>query len=480
MKFNYLKLILSVIGIGILYSCSEKNQYLPSLLKIDMIMLYSPDSAYKLLSSIKDVDLRSEEEKALFSLLLAQAINKKYIPNINDSLISVIHAYLIAINNKSDDYRTQTLVYDNLAVCYESQNFFQKAQEAYQHSYHINKENKDSIRILYPLRGIANLYALQGNISKAIIYYNQSASIIKKDEKAEWISAIYCDMSRLFLTLNLPSLSEDIYTQTAIYQSLYELKKKQRLFHEAISYNDKALILYDSIQSSLHQEEINDILKEHALTIAHQEQKKLQNKHMAILSFCTLIGITGIIMLFMHTNNHNKNKHIELQHNLMKAIADRNEFIERFKNLSLTNENTQKMNERLQISLLELWQQTMLICTRLFQATDSFRKVIAIEKCKYIPDKQKKKEEIDFIRMEIKSTFAQTIQNLQESFPTLTQEDIIYCILSYLKLSISTIKICMQIESTAALTQRKYRIKKQLNQEVFNFIFNPINENIKP
>lgn len=88
-----------------------------------------------------------------------------------------------------------------------------------------------------------------------------------------------------------------------------------------------------------------------------------------------------------------------------------------------------------------------------------------------MPDKVMKQEDVKSIRLEIKKTFAEAIQNLQELHPTLTQEDIFYCVLSYLKLSDTTIKICMEIASSPALTQRKYRIKKQLVKQVFDYIF---------
>lgn len=277
------------------------------------------------------------------------------------------------------------------------------------------------------------------------------------------------DSAHYYLTQ--ASNSEDIYTQAACYQTLYELKKKQYLFNDAILYNDKALILYDSIQNSQRQEEINDILEKHALAIANQKHKNIRQKYIAIISLCSLTCILGLTIVFMFINNQNKKKRLRLQQDLMRIIADRNELKEQFKYLTLTNNKTQEKNKELQINLIQLWRQTMVISTQLFQTTDSFKKIISIEKCKYIPHKQKKKEEIENIRQDINNVFAQAIQNLQETFPDLTHEDVIYCILSYLKLSIFTIKICMQTESTPALTQRKYRIKKQLNQETFGFIF---------
>lgn len=515
-------------------------------------MQANPNSAYSLLCSINCTNLQVGEERALYALLQTQANDKRSIPHINDSLISIavnyyqnandynfksraylylgrvlqdnnntpeaIDAYLKALNVHSSSYITQIQIYDNLAECYESQNFINKALEMYTESYAINLENKDSSRIIYPLRGIANLYLLKGDTAKTLKYYNQALHVLKCTNDSIWESIILCDMARLlhsqnnhinaykyinrafqksnpsddvsailywkgiilydlnrydsaFYYLKQASLSNEIYTKAASFQSLYELRKRQHSYDEAIIYNDEALKLYDSIQNSQHQEEVNEILQTHTLAIYQQEQKQAQIKRMSALYICSLIGISVLIIVFMHINSREKKKYIKLQQKLMKIVSDRNELKEELKKLSLTNEDTKKRNKELQANLLELWQQSMQICQRLFETTDSFKKITSIEKKKYMPDKVMKQEDVKSIRLEIKKTFAEAIQNLQELHPTLTQEDIFYCVLSYLKLSDTTIKICMEIASSPALTQRKYRIKKQLVKQVFDYIF---------
>lgn len=552
MRANIFKLLLSVIIIVLICSCHKESKYLPLLLKVDSIMYTNPDSAHYLLSSINGTNLQDEETRALYALLQTQANDKKSLPDTNDSLISIavnyyehtsnhnlqskaylylgrvlqennkipeaINAYLKALNSQPNNYITQAQAYDNLAECYENQNFTTKALEMYKKSHSINIENKDSSRVIFPLRGLANLYLIKGDITKAIRYYNQALHILKDTNDSIWKSTIYCDMARLFHSqksyamaykyinrafndsspsddvsailywkgailyglgrndsayyyLKQASLSDDIYTQAASFQSLYELRKQQGFYIEATSYNDKALDLYDSIQNSLHLEELNDILKKHALTITRQEQRQIHIKQMAVLYICFSTGIALLIIVFMHISSRKKKELIKLQKELLHIISDKNELKEELRMLSSPNEDTKKRNEELQANLLELWQQSMQICQRLFKTTDSFKKITSIEKKKYLPDRAMKQEDVKAIRIEIKSTFAEAWQNLQELYPTLTQEDILYCILSYLKLSDATIKIGMEVASSPALTQRKYRIKKQLTKQVFDTIF---------
>ena len=121
---------------------------------------------------------------------------------------------------------------------------------------------------------------------------------------------------------------------------------------------------------------------------------------------------------------------------------------------------------------VELWKRTLQICTRLFHTSTSYKKLHAIETAKFKKEREEKQKEINSIQKEINEVFIEAIQELREQYPKLTQEDLFYCILQYLRLSTSTIKFCMRVESNQALTQRKYRIKKQISPQTFSIIFN--------
>ena len=121
---------------------------------------------------------------------------------------------------------------------------------------------------------------------------------------------------------------------------------------------------------------------------------------------------------------------------------------------------------------VELWRRTLQICTRLFHTSTSYKKLHAIETAKFKKEREEKQKEINSIQKEINEVFIEAIQELREQYPKLTQEELFYCILQYLRLSTSTIKFCMRVESNQALTQRKYRIKKQISPQTFSIIFN--------
>lgn len=108
---------------------------------------------------------------------------------------------------------------------------------------------------------------------------------------------------------------------------------------------------------------------------------------------------------------------------------------------------------------------------RLYKTTTSYKRIQSIETSKTKKEKEISQEEASFIYQEIKETFIEAMQELLEQYPNLTQDDLYYCILNYLRLANDTIRICMKAGSQSALTQRKYRIKKQLSDQTFSFIF---------
>ena len=107
----------------------------------------------------------------------------------------------------------------------------------------------------------------------------------------------------------------------------------------------------------------------------------------------------------------------------------------------------------------------------IFKTTTSYKKIQSIETSKNKKEKEITQEELSLIYQEINEAFIEAMQELLEQYPSLTQDDLYYCILNYLQLSNNTIKVCMKAGSQSALTQRKYRIKKQLSDLSFSIIF---------
>ena len=173
----------------------------------------------------------------------------------------------------------------------------------------------------------------------------------------------------------------------------------------------------------------------------------------------------------MYISNRNKKAHIYWQQLLMKNQTEKVTLKEKIKALSLANEINEHKYADILNQRIKLWQQSLQIGVRLFKTTTSHKKIQSIETSKNKRDKEITQEEISLIYQEINEAFIEAMQELLEQYPNLTQDDLYYCILNYLQLSNNTIRVCMKAGSQSALTQRKYRIKKQLSDLSFSIFF---------
>lgn len=135
----------------------------------------------------------------------------------NNDYAKAINSYLIAEKATSDHDTLLTLIYDNLGTCYKNQDFYDKALEVYKDAYYIYKQY-NSKNILYPLRGMASIYAIQEQFEKALKYYQTALTIASSTNDSTWQSILFCDISRIYDNKNL---------YEAAYSTLYSICSTQ-------------------------------------------------------------------------------------------------------------------------------------------------------------------------------------------------------------------------------------------------------------
>ena len=204
----------------------------------------------------------------------------------------------------------------------------------------------------------------------------------------------------------------------------------------------------------------------------YKEKIKKQSQQTKVIF---IIGGLVTMFLFIYTvmyiSNRNKKTHIHWQQLLMKNQTEKATLKEEIRALSHANEINEHRYADILNQRIKLWHQSLQICVRLFKTTTSYKKIQSIETSKNKKEKEITQEELSLIYQEINEAFIEAMQELLEQYPSLTQDDLYYCILNYLQLSNNTIKVCMKAGSQSALTKRKYRIKKQLSDLSFSIIF---------
>lgn len=419
-----------------------------------------------------------------------------------------VEEYLAAIRLMPVKDEFLAMIYDNLAECYEEEDLSSVAAESYRSAYQILKGKSGQI---YPLRGIARTFLLQNEQDSALCYYQQALDYALADQDSNLIGALYHDLAMVYnekkdyiqadkyaskaiavvgqdrvanayllkakIMLNLNKLdsasyffsknmdSFDIYGKVACYNGMYQIAKKKGEWKVATENIDAYKILYDSIQIMADNEELNRLMDKHQL----EEHKRLLSERTKILFFSLGVSFFSLMIIcvfyFMWNDRKRKKRYIALQNELTQKRVD---------NMLLKEEDSESNKEDIDKKRSKLTEQQIQLCISMLKTTDCYDKLEALEKAtpkQLLAMRSFRKE----MRSAISSSFVDVMMNLQERYPTLTGDDVFYCVLSLLCCSKSVMMELMGATSDALKT-RKSRIKNKMDAQIFERVFGVDNQ----
>lgn len=534
--FSLLVSVGSILMSVSLSSCSSSVKS-PLLLSADSLMEIYPDSALSILESISSPQKLPRADRALYALLLTQARHKNYIALGDDSLIKTAveyygdkkksvraakaHYYWGATYGEKgytsfavDEYLTAirlmpvrdeflAMIYDNLADCYEKDELFDIAIDAYREAYQILKGGSQQT---YPLRGIARMCLLQNKKDSALFYYHQALDCALAEQDSSLIGALYHDLAMAYnekkdyiqadkyvskaiavqgqdavnvclskaqIMLNLNKLDSasyffrknidqlDIYGRAVCYDGMYQIAKKRGEWKTATENIDAYKVLYDSIQFMTDNEELNRLMDKHQL----EEHKRLLSEHTKTLIFSLVTAFFLLMVVcvfyFMWNDRKRKKHYIALQHELTQKRVD---------TMLLKEEEVSESNkEDLNKKRSELTERQIQLCISVLKTTDCYDQLEALERATHkqlLMMRSLRKG----IRSEISNAFVDVMMNLKERYPALTGDDIFYCVLSLLCCS-KTVMMELMDATSDTLKTRKNRIKNKMDAQIFDRVF---------
>ena len=534
--FSLLVSVGSILMSVSLSSCSSSVKS-PLLLSADSLMEIYPDSALSILESISSPQKLPRADRALYALLLTQARHKNYIALGDDSLIKTaveyygdkkksvraakahyywgatylekgytsfaVDEYLTAIRLMPVRDEFLAMIYDNLADCYEKDDLYDIAIEAYRQAYQILEGGSQQT---YPLRGIARICLLQNKKDSALLYYQKALDYALAEQDSSLIGALYHDLAMVYnekkdyvqadkyvskamimqgddavnvclskaqIMLNLNKLDSasyffsknidqlNIYGKAVCYDGMHQIAKKRGEWKIATENMDAYRVLYDSMQIMNDNEELNRLMDKHQL----EEHRRLLSEHTKMLVF-TLVSVFFFLMIicvfcFMWNDRKRKKRYIALQRELTQNRVD---------TMLLKEEEVSETNkEDLDKKRSKLTEQQIQLCISVLKTTNCYDQLEALEKAtpkQLLVIRSLRKE----IRSEISSAFVDVMMNLKERYPALTGDDIFYCVLSLLCCS-KTVMMELMDATSDALKTRKNRIKNKMDAQIFDRVF---------
>ena len=415
-----------------------------------------------------------------------------------------VEEYMKAIQLMPEENDFLAMIYNNLAECYEENDLYEVAMKTYRRSCQILRTERKKI---FPLRGIAYLFLLQNKLDSALCYYQKAFDCAVAVQDSNWMGAIShdfamvyeqkqdfiqvdkyvskaikwmdpaksacayrlkgrimlssnkLDSARYYFNCNLDGL--DIYEKANHYDGLYQVEKKMGNWKAAVDNVDTYMILYDSIQELSDTRELDQLMDNYQLENHKKELFQRTRMIISILAFIFLLLVSICVFIFLWNDRRMKKRYITLYQDLMQNRVD----VMLLKGVELAHLEKESLNDRLK----ELREQQLQICLSMFQTTECYKKLQVMER---LTPKQLLSQ--TFIKSEmnitIRKAFVDVMGNLKECCPTLTDDDLFYCILCLLHCSKNIIIELMGVSSDA-LKMRKSRIKRKMDSELFESVF---------
>lgn len=296
------KLILNLLFFFCLVACGDGTSVSPLLIEAEKYMNERPDSALLLLDSIAHPENLSQEQNALWCLLLTQAQDKNIITPTSDSLINVAVDYFEKTDNmerkaqayycqgrvltdmllfdkaiisylkaeemvlQTTDYNLQARIYNHLGDLYDKTSFYEDALSCYQKAYDSYKLANNLLGVAFVLRDIGSSYEYQNQLDSATSYLKKSLEISDENGWNDLSRSLLVCLGNIcesqssyseaveYLYKSMSGVEEDNLSYS-LYYSLGYLYRQVGLSDSAFYYLNKAMDSSDLyIQCQLNRE----------------------------------------------------------------------------------------------------------------------------------------------------------------------------------------------------------------------------------
>lgn len=398
------------------------------------------------------------------------------------------------------------MVYSHLGDCYDEQDLHSTARGAYKRAYNLCAVN-DSIRACYTLKNIGDTFLFEGVLDSTFNYYSQGVKVATTLQDSALLSFLYKNIAAVYNSehkyieaetyiskalaylsgeednssvysikgdilnnLNqkdsaiyywgLGTTSPNIYVKTSSFHSLFLEYKELKDWEQAALSADSFIIFYDSIQNMNDRAELDRLMDNHLVEL-HKEKLSVRNQWIiASLIIIFLLLVFSLITSYFWRDSIRKKKYMALQQRLMENRAE----------VMLLDEISESTIDFKSTELYRLEEERFIICKSLFETTEGYKRlkelIAATPKVRVINTGTYRK----MIVNDLRKTFADAMGDLKEHCNTLTNDDMLYCILLQLHYPKDIILGIMDVTADAIKT-RKNRIKNKIDIELFNKIF---------
>lgn len=426
---------------------------------------------------------------------------KREFPQATESYLKSLD-----IMAKGSDSVFVAMIYNHLGDCYDEQDLHSIARGIYKKAYNLCVI-KDSVRACYTLKDIGDTFLFEDQIDSTFNYYNQGIELAASLQNFELLSFLYQNVAAVYNDQNkyveaeiyiskalvylfdeedcalaysikgdimnnlnqkdsavycwsMAMMSPNIYVKASSYNSLFQEYKESKDWERATLNADSFITYYDSIQNMNDRVELDKLMDDRLVEL-HKQKLSIRNQWIITsMIIIFLLLVFALIISYLWRDRASKKKYMALQQRLMENRAA----------AMLLDEISEHTVDSKSEERYKLEEERLRICKSLFETTEGYRRlqelVTATSRIRIIKANTFRKVIVNDLR----KTFVDVMGDMKEHCTTLTNDDLLYCVLSLLHYSKDIILIVMDVSADAIKT-RKSRIKNKININLFNLIF---------
>ncbi len=284
-------------------------------------------------------------------------------------------------------------------------------------------------------------------MNRKLVSYNR----IELDMERAWMYRREGDTEKaLSILSSLDSDSLSLDGKTMRFEELYEINRKAGRFREALAYGDSLALCRDSINKVISTEKLSRVENKFSVKLIREEEK--QRLFWWVSGAAALIMI--MIIVFLYKSRAMKSRQVRL----IKKISELNVRL-----AALENATDLQPDDK----IAPLFEKMRLTKEFYFTLQESS----LVSQVNMVPNPDDiPKEKLKALTESVIGSFSEVSAHLRQAAPPLTQDDALFCLLSYVGLEKGALGAVMR-SSDEALRKRKSRVKQKLPGELFDAIF---------
>lgn len=391
-----------------------------------------------------------------------------------DKALEVLHQSFLY----SFDAKDTAIAYINIGYIYGMRNMQDSAITYQRKAVEYAMCSKDRSIILTSWHNLSICYRQFENVDSAVVYARKVLLHLSygngKADAYYNMGDLYVDLEQYDSARYYLEKSLSLFPSRSIpYWSLAVMEAELGNFKSAYHYLDTFVMVQDSLDNSEQLTEVQHLVYKHQTESLVREEQIKSGRIIGWIVFTAVIVCFVIALIYQRRINRKNNEQalyrqsLQFAHEKLDVMQQRIE--ENESALALLqdkeNRNLDEIDKKERL-IAQLKQEKLELRTWLFRQTPIFKKVVSLSEQKEV-DKKVRKVMTDAEREKLKKTvfeiYVDYISPLQQQYPKLTEDDLLFLCLQEADIPALTIALCFGHTDTIALNQRKSRLKRKMS-----------------